>query len=186
MEQKIPIFDPNWEFPDCNSSLNSQMPMEWRAELEVALKSCPIVLQGHPSNVKVTCWKIKNLASIWAFPNDKHAFAFSETGAVFTFGKSKFADNAPNKFWIRNDRVMQVACGDEHTALVAGKKIKTLTWCGLVTPNGDIDQHWLRWWLVAWWHQAITGTNVHLSSVTEAQWQSVDGNFTQDTSATSH
>ncbi|CAL1543075.1 unnamed protein product, partial [Lymnaea stagnalis] len=42
-----------------------------------------------------------------------------ETGAVFTFGKSKFADNLPNKFWVKNDRVLQVACGDEHTALVA-------------------------------------------------------------------
>ncbi|CAH1799799.1 unnamed protein product [Owenia fusiformis] len=42
-----------------------------------------------------------------------------ETGAVFTYGKSKFADNTPNKFWIRNDRVKLVGCGDEHTALVA-------------------------------------------------------------------
>ncbi|KAL5010364.1 hypothetical protein ScPMuIL_012669 [Solemya velum] len=42
-----------------------------------------------------------------------------ETGAVFTFGKSKFAENLPNKFWVRNDRVCQVACGDEHTCLVA-------------------------------------------------------------------
>ncbi|CAG5121445.1 unnamed protein product, partial [Candidula unifasciata] len=41
-----------------------------------------------------------------------------ETGAVFTFGKSKFADNLPNKFWVKNDRVTQVACGDEHTALI--------------------------------------------------------------------
>ena len=39
---------------------------------------------------------------------------------MFTFGKSKFADNLPNKFWVRNDRVLEVACGDEHTALVAG------------------------------------------------------------------
>lgn len=46
---------------------------------------------------------------------------FTETGAVFTFGKSKFADNLPNKFWIRNDKVVQVSCGDEHTALVAGQ-----------------------------------------------------------------
>ena len=44
-----------------------------------------------------------------------------ETGAVFTFGKSQFADNIPNKFWIRDDKVIQVCCGDEHTALVAGK-----------------------------------------------------------------
>ena len=34
-------------------------------------------------------------------------------------------------------------------------------------PYGDIDlgQHWLRKWLVAWWHQAITWTNVDLSSM---------------------
>ena len=27
----------------------------------------------------------------------------------------------------------------------------------LVTPLGDKDlgQHWLRWWVIAWWHQAI-------------------------------
>ena len=42
-----------------------------------------------------------------------------------------------------------------------------LTHCGLVTPFGDIDlgQHWLRQWLGAWRHQAITWTNVALSSV---------------------
>ena len=47
-------------------------------------------------------------------------------------------------------------------------KIKIgLTHCGLVTLYGDINlgQHWLREWLVAWWHQAITWTNVHLSSI---------------------
>ena len=42
----------------------------------------------------------------------------------------------------------------------------SLTHWGLVTPYGDSDlgQHWLRQWLVAWWHQAITWTNVDLSS----------------------
>ena len=29
----------------------------------------------------------------------------------------------------------------------------------------DLGQHWLRQWLVAWWHQVITWTNVDLSSV---------------------
>ena len=47
----------------------------------------------------------------------------TESGAVFTFGKSRFAENLPNKFWVKNDRVLQVACGDEHTALVAGEII---------------------------------------------------------------
>uniref|UniRef100_A0A8B9HED0 X-linked retinitis pigmentosa GTPase regulator n=1 Tax=Astyanax mexicanus TaxID=7994 RepID=A0A8B9HED0_ASTMX len=41
-----------------------------------------------------------------------------ESGAVFTFGKSKFADNAPSKFWLKNDIPLKVACGDEHTALI--------------------------------------------------------------------
>ncbi|KAJ8350439.1 hypothetical protein SKAU_G00255690 [Synaphobranchus kaupii] len=43
-----------------------------------------------------------------------------ESGAVFTFGKSKFADNVPSKFWLRNDRPVGIYCGDEHTALITG------------------------------------------------------------------
>ena len=39
------------------------------------------------------------------------------TGAVFTFGKSKFAENAPSKFWIKNDEIVAISCGDEHTAV---------------------------------------------------------------------
>ena len=36
------------------------------------------------------------------------------------------------------------------------------THCGLVTSHGDrnLGQHWLRLWVVAWWHQAVTWTNV--------------------------
>ena len=37
-----------------------------------------------------------------------------------------------------------------------------------MTPCGDdiyLDQHWLRQWLAARWHQAITWPNVELSSV---------------------
>ncbi|XP_035533289.1 retinitis pigmentosa GTPase regulator b [Morone saxatilis] len=41
-----------------------------------------------------------------------------ESGAVFTFGKSKFADNIPSKFWLKNDVPIKIACGDEHTALI--------------------------------------------------------------------
>ena len=41
------------------------------------------------------------------------------------------------------------------------------TYCGLVDPYGNMDlgQHWFRWWLVAWRHQAIIWTNVHFSLV---------------------
>uniref|UniRef100_A0AAQ6A6T9 X-linked retinitis pigmentosa GTPase regulator n=1 Tax=Amphiprion ocellaris TaxID=80972 RepID=A0AAQ6A6T9_AMPOC len=42
----------------------------------------------------------------------------TNSGAVFTFGKSKFADNIPSKFWLKNDVPLKIACGDEHTALL--------------------------------------------------------------------
>ena len=51
---KIIEFDPNWAFPDCNSSLNSPMTMKCYTKLETAKERCPIVFQGHPSNFKVT------------------------------------------------------------------------------------------------------------------------------------
>ena len=51
---KIADFDTNWAFPDCSSSLNWLMVTEWCTRLEVAWKICPVVLQGYPSNFKVT------------------------------------------------------------------------------------------------------------------------------------
>ena len=54
---KIIEFDPNWAFPDCNSSLNSPMAMKCCTQLETAKERCPIVFQGHPSNFKVTRYK---------------------------------------------------------------------------------------------------------------------------------
>ena len=43
----------------------------------------------------------------------------------------------------------------------------TLTHCGLVMPYNDryLCQHWLRQWLGAWWYQAMSSTNIDLSSV---------------------
>ena len=54
---KIVEFDPNWAFPDCNSSLNSPMAMKCCTQLETAKERCPIFSQGHPSNFKVTWYK---------------------------------------------------------------------------------------------------------------------------------
>lgn len=42
------------------------------------------------------------------------------SGAVFTFGKTKFAENIPSKFWFKNDVPAYLSCGDEHTAVVTG------------------------------------------------------------------
>ena len=54
---KIIKFDPNWVFPDCNSSSNSPMAMKCCTKLETAKDRCPIVFQCHPSNFKVTRYK---------------------------------------------------------------------------------------------------------------------------------
>lgn len=50
--------------------------------------------------------------------DDENLQDIPESGAVFTFGTSRFADNIPNRFWIRDDPVTYVACGDEHTAAI--------------------------------------------------------------------
>lgn len=59
----------------------------------------------------------------------------AESGAIFTFGKSRFGDNLPNKFWVRGDKAKSVACGDEHTALVTGKcvSIDTFIWGNFIS-----------------------------------------------------
>ena len=54
---KIVKFDPNWAFPDCNSSLNLPMAMKCCTKLETAKERCSIVFLGHPSNFKVTRYK---------------------------------------------------------------------------------------------------------------------------------
>ncbi|XP_050432104.1 X-linked retinitis pigmentosa GTPase regulator-like [Adelges cooleyi] len=41
-----------------------------------------------------------------------------DTGAVFTYGKSDFADNIPSHFFIRNDPVVEISCGDGHSGIV--------------------------------------------------------------------
>uniref|UniRef100_A0AC11EDJ4 Uncharacterized protein n=1 Tax=Ovis aries TaxID=9940 RepID=A0AC11EDJ4_SHEEP len=42
------------------------------------------------------------------------------SGAVFTFGKTKFAENIPSKFWFKKDIPISLSCGDEHTAITTG------------------------------------------------------------------
>ncbi|XP_060090099.1 X-linked retinitis pigmentosa GTPase regulator [Heteronotia binoei] len=42
------------------------------------------------------------------------------SGAIFTFGKSKFAENVPSKFWFKSDKPLLISCGDEHTSVVTG------------------------------------------------------------------
>ena len=66
---------PTLPLPDRNSSLNSRIMVKWCTILDVALKMCPIVFQGHLSNFKVTRLKksailtqigcFRNLSPVW-------------------------------------------------------------------------------------------------------------------------
>ena len=76
--QKIIYFDPNWAFPDCNSSLNSQMAMKCCTKLETAKERCPIVFQDHPSNFKVT--------------RDKTSPILTQIGRFRTIGRSQLSN----------------------------------------------------------------------------------------------
>ena len=75
---KIVEFDPNWAFPDCNSSLNSPMAMKCYTKLETAKERCPIVFQGHPSNFKVT--------------RDKTSPILTQIGRFQTIGRSQLSN----------------------------------------------------------------------------------------------
>ena len=75
---KIVEFDPDWAFPDCNSSLNSPMAMKCCTKLETAKERCPIVFQGHPSNFKVT--------------RDKTSPIFTQIGRFRTIGRSQLSN----------------------------------------------------------------------------------------------
>ena len=76
--KKIIDFDPNWAFPDCNSSLNSPMAMKCCTKLETAKERCPIVFQGHPSNFKVT--------------RDKTSPILTQIGRFRTIGRSQLSN----------------------------------------------------------------------------------------------
>ena len=75
---KIVEFDPNWAFPDSNSSFNSPMAMKCCAKLETAKERCPIVFQGHPSNFKVT--------------RDKTSPILTQIGRFRTIGRSQLSN----------------------------------------------------------------------------------------------
>ncbi|XP_051762503.1 X-linked retinitis pigmentosa GTPase regulator-like isoform X1 [Ctenopharyngodon idella] len=41
-----------------------------------------------------------------------------DTGAVFTFGKSKISNNVPSRLWLKNDIPVHISCGQSHSAFV--------------------------------------------------------------------
>ena len=103
---KIIEFDPDWAFPDCNSSLISSMATKWCSKLEVVLKRCPIVFQGHTSNSKVT-----GLKNRWFWP--KLAGRFRTVSSVWI------------SWWIWNDTQIKAWCSIEDVPYYfSGSSIK--------------------------------------------------------------
>ena len=82
---KIIEFDPNWAFPDSNSSLNSPMAMKCCTKLETAKERCPIVFQGHPSNFKVT--------------RDKTSPILTQIGRFRIIGRSQLSNPSDCRWW---------------------------------------------------------------------------------------
>ena len=82
---KIVEFDPNWAFPDSNSSSNSAMAMKCCTKLETAKERCPIVFQGHPSNFKVT--------------RDKTSPNLTQIGRFRTIGRSQLSNPSDLPCW---------------------------------------------------------------------------------------
>ena len=83
---KIVDLDPNWAFPDCNSSLNSPMAMKCCTKLETAKERCPIVFQGHPSNFKVTRYKT--------------SLILTQIGRFQTIGQSQLSNPSDLSCWL--------------------------------------------------------------------------------------
>ena len=92
---KIVEFDPNWAFPDSNSSLNSLMAMKCCTKLETAKERCPIVFQGHPSNFKVT--------------RDKTSPILTQIGRFRTIGRSQLSNPSDLPCWCCNPKSLSIS-----------------------------------------------------------------------------
>ena len=95
---KIIEFDPNWAFPDRNSTLNSPMAMTCCTKLETAKERCPIVFQGHPSNFKVTWYKTSPI--------------LTQIGRFRTIGQSQLSipSDLPCLIWGYELHVEHISC----------------------------------------------------------------------------
>ena len=124
---KIIEFDPNWAFPDCNSSLNSPMAMKCCTKLETAKERCPIVFQGHPSNFKVT--------------RDKTSPILTQIGRFRTIGRSQLSNpsDLPCLDLVRNSNF--------HPLFPSCRRLWTTTCPGLnevgTSSGGKIALAWL-------------------------------------------
>ena len=62
-----------------------------------------------------------------------------------------------DRFWCKSNKLSVFCC-----KVWVKNWMPLFTQCGLEMPydNSDLCQHWLRYWLFAWWHIAIIWINV--------------------------
>ena len=121
---KIIEFDPNWAFPDCNSSLESPMATKWCTKLETAKKRCPIVFQGHPSNFKVT--------------RDKTSPILTQIGRFRTIGRSQLSNPSDLPCW-------------ESTVKFLGHTAQKSSILNRIEHFRTVTQIWIHQWV---WNDA--------------------------------
>ena len=149
---KIVQFDPNWAFPDCNSSLNSPMAMKCCTKLETAKERCPIDFQGHPSNFKVTRYKTSPiLTQIGRFrtigrsqlsnPSDLPCFRskWQDLGEIWPV-LCKIASKVVNSLW-PSDVIWRQGSRSTLAQVMA---------CCLTAPRHYLNQCWLMTSEVLW------------------------------------
>ena len=145
---KIVEFDPNWPFPDCNSSLNSQMAMKYYTKLETAKERCPIVFQGHPSNFKVT--------------RDITSPILTQIGCSRTRGRSQLSNPSDLPCWLCSyHRIIMKFSGvitsdrsDVHAkGQGQGSKVKVTEVTTQLNRFRTVTPVWIHIW---WWNYAYS------------------------------
>ena len=132
---KIVEFEPNWAFPDCNSSLNSPMAMKCCTKLETAKKRCPIIFQGHPSNFKVT--------------RDKTSPSLTQIGRFLTIGRSQLSNpsDLPCFVWlVFFFFFLRLGLGQRRAVVIIGRWLLPS-----LVDTGDICCHYWQHILVQAW-----------------------------------
>ena len=149
---KIVEFDPNWAFPDCNSSLNSPMAMKCCTKLETAKARCPIVFQGHPSNFKVTRYKTSQILT--------QIGRFRTIGR--TIGRSQLSNPSDLPCWLcSHHRIIMkfsgVITNDQSKVHVKGQgqrsKVKVTEVTTQLNRFRTVTPVWIHIW---WWNVAYS------------------------------
>ena len=145
---KIIEFDPNWPFPDCNSSLNSPMAMKCWTKLETAKERCPIVFQGHPSNFKVTRYKTSPI--------------LTQIARVRTIGQSQLSNPSDLPCWLcSHHRIIMkfsgVITNDKSDVHAKGQgqrsKVKVTVVNTQLNHFRTVTPVWIHIW---WWSDAYS------------------------------